>query len=282
MEKKGTIVSIIFVITIVICISALIIFSGITANEYNYVQLEVNPKVEFLCDNRFKVVSYRPLNNEAKIILSDVDYIGMSMEDASVDFLDLCAKTGYIDVDGKDNAVNITVIDGLTQALDVHIVKNINTYLRKKEILCAVTETYEDRNMIDKKKENNVCCANKLKLIETIMDYDDNAKLDTLKKLSEVELIDLVSNIHNTSNYKSLKEEKKQKEILINNNKEKYDNHINSINNNSQKEFNKLYEDYQKSTEEKYKTNFEEKYILWQNKHSIWQYIALYKQKTSI
>jgi len=95
MEKKGTIVSIIFVITIVICISALIIFSGITANEYNYVQLEVNPKVEFLCDNRFKVVSYRPLNNEAKIILSDVDYIGMSMEDASVDFLDLCAKTGF-------------------------------------------------------------------------------------------------------------------------------------------------------------------------------------------
>ena len=47
MEKKGTMIYLILVFVIVISSAILIIFSGITANELNYVQLEVNPKVEF-------------------------------------------------------------------------------------------------------------------------------------------------------------------------------------------------------------------------------------------
>ena len=269
MEKKGTMIYLILVFVIVISSAILIIFSGITANELNYVQLEVNPKVEFLCDNTFQVVSFRPLNEEAKIILSDVDYIGMSMEDVSTDFIDLCAKTGYIDVNGVNNAVNITVIDGLTQALDVHIVKSINTYLRKNEILCAVTETYEDRSMVDKKKENNICCANKLKLIDTIMENDNNAKLKTLKKLSEVELIDMVANIHNTNKFNGSNDYINLKKIMIENNQEKYNQHKKSITNDSQKEFSKIYEDYQKSTGEYFKQNFGKQYTLWQYNRSI-------------
>jgi len=265
MEKKGTIISLIFVAIIAICAVCYIIFTGITAREYNYVQLEVNPRVEFICDNKFKVVSYRALNDDAKVILSNTQYKGTDIEDATVDFIDTCAKAGYIDVNGSNNAVNITVIDGITQALDVHIVKNINNYLTENEILCAVVENYEDRKIFDQKNENNVCCSNKYKLITTLIEYNNSFTVEELNKLSEVELIDMVTNIHSTEDFSSTKDDKELKDKLINANMEKYNKHKKSITNESQKEFNILFDKFSKEASEKYKTNYNKEYINWQN-----------------
>lgn len=265
MEKKSTIISLIFIIAIVICASLFIIFSGITAKDYNYVLLEVNPKVEFICDKNYKVVSYKPLNEDGEIVLSNLNYKGLDIEVASTDFLNECARTGYINVDGNDNAINITVIDGITQALDVHVTQSIYDYLRQKEILCAVVENYEDRNMFDKKKENNLCCANKYKLITTLIERDTTNNIDQLKKLSEVELIDIVTNEHTTSPYNSTDDKIKLKEKLLELNKEKYEKHINSINNNSQKEFSEIFDDYQKTSAKKYMQDYTKEYNNWQN-----------------
>lgn len=265
MEKKSTIISLIFIIAIVASASFLIIFLGITAKDYNYVLLEVNPKVEFICDNNFKVVSCKPLNEDGEIVLAGVDYKGLDIEVASVDFLNECARTGYIDVDGNDNAVNITVIDGITQALDVHVTQKIYNYFRKKEILCAVVENYEDRSMFDQKKENKVCCVNKYKLISTLVERNDNNQVDVLKNLSEVELIDIVANEHIDNPYINTEEILSTKEKLIELNKEKYDRHMNAISKNSQKEFNEIFEDFQKSSGKKYMQNYTKEYNNWQN-----------------
>lgn len=267
MEKKNTIICIIFVAVLVISAGAYIVFTGITADEYNYVQLEINPRVEFLCDKYFNVVSYKGLNEDAEILLSNVEYKGMKMEDVAIDFIDTCARTGYIDVNGVNNAINVTVIDGLTQALDVHIVKKINSYLKEKEILCSVTESNEDRFLFDDKKELGVCCANKLKLITTLNEQDSTLEIEKLKTLSEVELIDMVANIHATTNKTIDNEKSKYKQKLIAHEQAKYQKHINSISKETQKEFAKIFEDYTNSSTEKYKTNFRKEYSIWQNSY---------------
>lgn len=267
MEKKGTIISLIFVVAIVLSAAAYIIFTGITANEYNYVQLEVNPRVEFICDNDFNVISWRPLNEDAEVLLAGVDYKGLDVDEVSVDFVDLCARAGYIDVNGSDNAVNITVIDGITQSLDVHVTQSVYSYLRDKEILCAVVENYEDRSMFDAKKENSVCCPNKFKLIQTIQEYDESKTIEELNKLSEVELIDMVTNIHTTEKYEPTEEDITLKTKLIDFNREKYDKHMKARNNESKKEFSELFDDFQKQSMPKYAENFNREYTNWQNKH---------------
>ena len=242
MEKKGTILSLLFIGAVVVSAIAYIIFSGITARDYNYVQLEINPRIEFICDRYFNVVSARPLNDDAEILLADVDYIGLDVDEASVDFIDLCARAGYIDVNGVDNAVNITVIDGITQALDVHVTQSIYEYLKNKEILCAVVENYEDRSMFDEKKENNVCCPNKYKLMKTIQEYDETKSIETLNKLSEEALIDMVANIHSSEPYIPTEEDITLKTKLIDFNREKYNKHIKSISNESKKEFSEIFD----------------------------------------
>lgn len=267
MEKKSTILSLIFIGVILLSAVGLIIFSGITANEYNYVQLEINPRVEFLCDKNFKVVSFRPINDDAEVILTNVEYKGMDISDACVDFVDICARAGYIDVDGEDNAVNITVIDGITQALDVHVTRDINNYLRKNEILCAVIENYEDRSMFDKKKEYDVCCPNKFKLMQTIQELMPEKSLEDLAKLSEVELIDTLNNIHSEYDFEPTHEQIELKTKLIDFNREKYNEHMKKITNKSQSEFATTYEKFQKENTQKYAQNFNKEYINWQNKH---------------
>lgn len=267
MEKKGTIISLIFIGIVLLSSVGFIIFSGITANEYNYVQLEINPRVEFLCDKNFKVVSVRPINEDAEIMLIGVEYKGMDISDAAVDFIDTCSRAGYIDVDGKDNAVNITVIDGITQALDVHITQKINNYFRQNEILCAVIENYEDRNMFDEKKKHQVCCPNKFKLMQTLQELMPDKELEELGKMSEVQLIDLVNNLHTEYSFEPSSEQIELKTKLIDFNREKYTKHINNITNESQSKFSTAYDKFQKTEGQKYAIDFNKSYTDWQNKH---------------
>lgn len=264
MEKKGTIFSLIFVGFVVVGVVLTIILLGITAGDYNYVQLEINPKVEFLCDKKFKVVSIAPLNDDASIVLSDMELIGLDIDKAIDMYLDECAKTGYLDVDGIDNAVNLTVVDGLTQALDVHIMQSIYGYLRKNEVMASVTENYEIREMFNKKKESNMCCVNKYKLVTTLESTQSALDFDALKKLSEVNLIDLVKSNHENNPYTPSQEDISKKKELIESNKNKYDTHIKNISNNTQKEFSELLDDFQKSSGKKYQQNFEKEYTKWQ------------------
>ena len=265
MEKRATIISLIFVGIVVISAVALIIFSGITAREYNYVQLEINPRVEFIVDKKFKVVSYSPLNEDGLVILAGENFKGMDIASACKKYIDLCARTGYIEIDGVDNAVNLTIIDGITQALDVHIIESINEYLRETEIMCAVVENYEDRNMYDKKKKDNICCSNKYKLISTIIEKDPSQDMDKLKRLSEIELIDIVANNHSTEHYLVSEEIMQKKKELLNNHREIYSSHMLKITNNSKKEFSSLIDKLQKTTAEKDKQNFTKEYNNWQN-----------------
>ena len=265
MEKKSTIIYLIFIGAVALSAVAFIIFSGITAKDYNYVQLEINPRVEFICDQNFDVVSWRPLNEDAEILLSEVNYKGLDVDEASVDFVDLCARAGYIDVDGEDNAVNITIIDGITQALDVHVTQSVYEYLKHKEILCTVVENYEDRSMFDEKKENNICCANKYKLIKTIQEYNPELEMDELKKLSEEELIDMIENIHHTEKFTPTENDKTMKEKLLELNKEKYESHMQKISNESQRNFSEKFDKHQKDTFQKYSNNFAKEYTNWQN-----------------
>ena len=264
MEKKQTILSLIFVCVIVGCAIALIMISGITARDYNYVMIEINPRVEFLCNNNYKVVSSKALNEDAEIVLSDLNYIGLDIAVATVDFIDQCARCGYINIDDENNAVNVTIIDGLTQALDVHVVEHIYNYLRQKEILCAVCENYEDRDMFNEKKSAGIEDINKYKLIKRLNENHPRIDIKKLSKLSEVELIKIVHNIHTTVPDLHDATHQNIKQQLLKENENNYTQHIAKITNATQQKFEEKFDKYQKTTGEKYREDFEKAYNNWQ------------------
>lgn len=269
MEKKSTIISLISLAIIVATACGYIIFTGITTKDYNYVQIEVNPRVEFICDKKLSVISAQPLNDDARIVLAGMNLIGLDIDQAAVLFLDECAKTGYIDVTAVDNATNITVIDGITQAVDVHVAQVVYKYFRDNEILSAVTESYEDRNLFDKKKEHKVECSNKYKLITTMVEKDNSLTIDKLRKIKESKLVEMVAAEHKNNPYTPTEEEIEIKQKLINNSAQKYNTHKKCISNYSQQEFSQIFDKHQRLSAKKYINNFNKEYNNWQDSSTL-------------
>jgi antitoxin component of RelBE/YafQ-DinJ toxin-antitoxin module len=269
MEKKATIISLIILAIIVATACCYIVFTGITTKEYNYVQLEVNPRVEFICDKKLSVVSVQPLNSDARIVLSDLNLIGLDIDTASTMFLDECAKTGYLSVNGIDNATNITVVDGITQAVDVHVAQAVYKYLQDNEILATVTETYEDREMFNKKKEHKIDCSNKYKLISTIIEKDNSLSINDLRKKKEADLVEMVAEEHKNNPYIPTEEELQIKQNLLNSNAHKYNTHKKCISNYSQQEFSKLFSKHQQLSSKEYFNNFSKEYDFWQKQRTL-------------
>jgi len=264
MEKKATIISLIALGIIVLTSCCYIVFMGITTKDYNYVQLEVNPRIEFICDKKFNVISAYPLNEDARIVLSDLNLVGLDIEKASEIFLDECSKTGYIDVDGLNNAANITIIDGLTQALDVHVAKSVYKYFRENEVMAIVTETDEDRSMFEEKIKNKVCCSNKLKLLQTMVEKDNSLTISKLNKKHEADLVEMVAEDHSKNPFSPTEEELSKKQQLIETNANTYNTHKKCISKYSKQEFSELFDKFQKTSSKDNLKNFTKEYTNWQ------------------
>lgn len=264
MEKRNTIISLIIIGVIIIGAITIIILSGITTQGYNYVQIEINPRAEFICDNNNNVISSYPLNEDAQIVMSDIDFSNMQIEDAVIKFIDESARCGFIDVNGVANATNITILDGITQALDVHITQKIFEYYRTKEIMSSITENYEIRQIFNDKKEAQISCPNKYKLIKTMLEKDNTQNLQDLKKLSEAELVKMVLSKHQQQPFQPSVQNINTKKELVANNINKYTQHMNAISDFSQQEFSTLLDDFQKQSTDNYFQDFDKEYSNWQ------------------
>ncbi len=79
----------------------------------SYVLVEINPQIEFILDEDDEVTSFSALNEDAEALLdeSDVDFIGMDIEDAVEAWLELALEAGYLDVNEDDNIVYLTVVN---------------------------------------------------------------------------------------------------------------------------------------------------------------------------
>ena len=274
--KKKELFTIIAILTFVAGIGLFIALSGIKANNNRYVRIEVNPKVEFITDMQNNVISYLPINDEAKILLCDEDFIGMKVYNASLKFVDLCAQANYIDVNGKDNAVRITAVGGVTQSLESRIYSKINNYFKNSEIKAVIVESDNDIDLISEAHKRNITSSNKLMLIDAILEKDSNAKEEELNKLSETKLIDKLIEIHKNTNYSPnsfTAEQIANKTKLIDFNRENYETHMNRITNESLSEFSEEYDKFKLKYEDDYEENFNEQYRLWRN--SIWEHLFI-------
>ncbi|MFK5884146.1 MAG: hypothetical protein QM489_07410 [Candidatus Izemoplasma sp.] len=81
---------------------------SVSASEL-YVSIDINPSIEFIVDEDGLVESYRLLNDDAQLLCVDVNFVGMTIDDATELFVSMATEAGFIDVDSEDNAVLITV-----------------------------------------------------------------------------------------------------------------------------------------------------------------------------
>lgn len=264
MKKSLEITIIIVTIAVIIAGATSFILLGARASDTHYVCVEVNPRIEFLTNKNKDVKSVKPLNEEAKTLMIGENFIGLSIEDASVKFIDLCTKAGYIDVNGKDNAVKISVLSGLNQAMEVKLYRAVSKYFTENEIFGVVLDASKDLEMYKEAKKLKVS-SEKLDLMLAVKENNEEIDVEKLKGKSNKQLIDIIEEQHNIYEFDYTNEELANKVKLMDFNRANYDKHMENITEESSKKFREEYTKYLKTNNKIYEQNFDKKYAEWLN-----------------
>ncbi len=262
MSKGGQIAIIVLVVVVLIGGALTGLLLGVRASNTYYVCFEVNPRVEFLTNKKGVVKSVKPINEDARILLCGEDYVGKNIKDVAGQWITLCEQTGYLDVDGKDNAIKVTVIAGLTQSFENDVVSKVYEKIINDNIYCVVTENQNDlANYKNAKKEG--VNAEKYDLMCAVVENGGYTMQD-VKSKSNKKLIEIIKSQHANYNPNYDEADKALKQSLINTNKTKYNNHIKCITNKTTKQFKTEYDKFLKSNIDSYQVDYLAAYERWQ------------------
>ena len=218
--------------------------------------------MEFLTDEKHNVKSLKPLNTEAKELLIDEEFVGLPMTDACDKFMTLCAKAGYLKIDGNNNAVKLSVLSGITQQLELRLAQRINKFFVDNNILGVLVESSQDLQQYKDAKKQKVN-SEKYDLMLAVKENQPNSSIEELKKLSNRQLIEKIEESHNNYNADYSEEELANKVTLIDFYREVYDNYMASITNTTTRAFKEKLKQFRAEKTKAYKINYEQKYNEW-------------------
>lgn len=240
-----------------------------------YVSVDINPSVEFVVNDDDIVESYLFLNEDAAIICVDLDFVGMNIDDAVELFVETATAAGYIDPEGDDNAVLITVLtddeedeDGEVRAeICERIRKRLNTHFAKNYINSLVlTEDFTQEDLVAEADELGVS-PGKLKLTYAAMLTDETLVKEELLEMPVKDILAIVKEAHSDAfaeykeaQWQRLREMKQEK---IQEHKEIVEEHIANNPEMTEEEVQEYIENYKAQVQEETKTQWQERIQQW-------------------
>lgn len=258
---------------------AALTLSACTGNEAEvqgyYVSVDINPSIEFVVDGEDNVESYIFLNEDAAILCSDLDFIGMNIDDAVELFVQTATEAGYIDPEGEENAVLITVLgeDGDEENLDrvrSRIHERLNRHFARRFINAVVlSEDFTQEDLLLQADELGVS-AGKLKLALAAQLSDDTLVLEELLEMPVKDILAIVREIHGEElqEFKDGKMEqfRERKQERIDQYKERVDNYINEHPELTDEEIEELIQNAREQFRHETRNRWQERKEEWQNK----------------
>ena len=206
-KKIGVLIlGIVAVITLAACTDM-----GTSVSGY-YVAVDINPSIEFIVDEDDFVESFIFLNEDAAILCADLDFTGMNIDDAVELFVQTATEAGYVDPEGEDNAVLITVLGEEDEDEEIKSIRErIRTRLVKhfaKQYINAVvlSEDYTQEDLLLEAEELGVS-PGKLKLAYAAMFTDETLVKEELLEMPVKDLLAIVRESHQ-EDWLEFKEEK--------------------------------------------------------------------------
>lgn len=150
------------------------------------ISFDVNPSIELQINNAEKVLSATPLNEDAKIVLADMDLKNVDLDVAVNAVIGSMLKNGY--VDELKNSILISVENSdtakgasLQQRLSDEVSSLLDAYSVSGAILSQTVT--EDERLIALAAEHNISLG-KAALVDLIVSQDERLNFADLAKLS--------------------------------------------------------------------------------------------------
>lgn len=103
-----------FVLSFTVLFTAIIFLAScamqMNAADDTYLTVDINPSVELIVNKREKVIYANALNEDAEVLLAEIDVIGMDLEDALDLIIETATVLGYIDPEAEETFVYVSSI----------------------------------------------------------------------------------------------------------------------------------------------------------------------------
>lgn len=181
--------------TLVIIIAIALVFTLVACNDttseiekLSYVSIKINPEVDFIVNGNIVEAVYAA-NEDAEIVLSDVDLTGMEIDDAIEEFIEIATEVGYIDDESTENEVEIGVIGEGNEQLAKRLKERINKYFNNNGIFGRIKE--ETLSLYGEQAAALGIPTGKMKMVLKALDLNPDLDINILKDMSTNELVAL-------------------------------------------------------------------------------------------
>jgi hypothetical protein len=182
---------------VVLLMSALFIF-GCQDRNYQtqdvYLTLDINPSIEIIVNENGKVLHVNPLNEDAELLLLDLNLRGLDIEDVIDIIIEEAIKLGFIDINREEN---IILVDA--QAIAAEIRERI-----RERVKAEINEAFRKRAMMGRAEDNPYLPAHVqeaeaygvnpgfLRMAKAVAELDDEMTLEEALEMTLEELIGIL------------------------------------------------------------------------------------------
>lgn len=182
-----------------------------------YVSLKINPEAEFTVDGEGRVLSVTALNADAEIVLSDMELVGLAIDEAAGRFTAAAAESGYMDVEGseEENEIEVTVVgeDAEEKSISESVAKKIRSYFENNGINGKVSEA--SLELYAEQAASLGISVGKTKIVLRAIDLYPDAALEELAAMPVKDIVKLINQGHKqNSAYTARSELKESREQL--------------------------------------------------------------------
>jgi len=163
--------------------------------EDSYVTLDINPSIELIVSPQDKVIYANPLNEDAEVLLVELDLIGMDLDEAIDLIIATSIELGYISVDeDTETYVSVTTINP-----DDAVQERVKNMVKEH-----VNKAFENRGMLGKAKDKEFVpefvteadgygvTPGFLFLAKEVVELSDELLLEDALLMTREELLDIV------------------------------------------------------------------------------------------
>lgn len=187
-----------FVLSFIAIFALVGIIVGCTTSaqaEDSYVTLDINPSVELIVSPRDKVIYANPLNEDAEILLVDLDLIGMDLEDAIDLIIETSIELGYISADeDTETYVSVSAINQdaeLQERIKNRVKEHVNNAFQNKGLMGRAQDKGYQPEFIEEAEGYGVT-PGFLFLAKEAVELSDGLLLEDALLMTRDELIEIV------------------------------------------------------------------------------------------
>ena len=144
---------------------------AVTPQADTFVYLDVNPSIELRMDKDNRIVECNPLNEDAMIVLADLDLSGVEMNTALTAIIGSMYVNGYLTTESNSILVSVDSADNSrTQGLLSDITNRINRIFDSSEMECSIiAQSLSVNDDLKQKAETNGVSVGKMYLVEKMV-----------------------------------------------------------------------------------------------------------------